>query len=134
PTGKTGMVLRWTIEPNAIPGWVRKSNIGFSQVGYLPNQPKVSVIELDKNDQVEHTASIIRINTDGSTSTVFTADVALCGDNFKYQYSKFNFSALTSPTIHYSQYADVKTNLLLIDTAVNDDKTNATCDTWIPTH
>lgn len=134
PTGKTGMVLRWTIEPNAIPGWVRKPNIGFSQVGYLPNQPKVSVIELDKNDQVEPTASIIRINTDGSTSTVFTADVALWGDYFKYQYAKFDFSALTTPGIYYIQYGDVKTNNFLIDNGVYDEITNATSDNWIPIH
>ena len=44
PAGKTGKVLTWTVEPNAINGWIREPNIGFSQVGYLPSQPKVAVI------------------------------------------------------------------------------------------
>ena len=32
------------MEPHAIAGWVRQPNIGFSQVGYIPNQPKVAVV------------------------------------------------------------------------------------------
>ena len=58
PAGKTGKVLTWTVEPNAVEGWIRKPNIGFSQVGYLPSQPKEAVIELDKNDKVIPQASI----------------------------------------------------------------------------
>lgn len=48
PPGKTGKVLTWTVEPNAIKDWIREPNIGFSQVGYLPSQPKEAIIELDK--------------------------------------------------------------------------------------
>ena len=36
PKGKTGKVVTWTVEPHAIPGWIREPNIGFSQVGYTP--------------------------------------------------------------------------------------------------
>jgi hypothetical protein len=38
PAGKTGKVLSWIVEPNAVKGWIREPNIGFSQVGYLPAQ------------------------------------------------------------------------------------------------
>ena len=68
PSGKTGKVLTWTVEPNAIEGWIREPNIGFSQVGYLPSQPKVSVIELDKNDKPLSTASIYKIGDDGKAN------------------------------------------------------------------
>ena len=56
PKGKTGKVLTWTVEPHAIPGWIRQPNIGFSQIGYIPEQPKVAVIELDKKAQPLSTA------------------------------------------------------------------------------
>lgn len=134
PKGKIGKVLTWTIEPNAIEGWIREPNVGLSQVGYIPTQPKVSVIELDKNDQVESKASIVKINTDGSSSTVFTGDVELWGDYYKYQYAKFDFSSLTTPGIYYIQYGDVKTNNFIIDNSVYDEITNATSDNWIPIH
>ena len=53
PAGKTGKVLTWTVTPNTIKDWVREPNIGFSQVGYIPSQQKVAVIELDKKDKAK---------------------------------------------------------------------------------
>ena len=67
PANKTGKVLSWTVEPNAIKGWVREPNIGFSQVGYQPSQPKIAVIELDKIDKPLATASIIKIDENGNS-------------------------------------------------------------------
>ena len=134
PTGKTGKVLTWTIEPKAIDGWIREPNIGFSQVGYLPTQPKVSVIELDKNDEVEAKASIVKIDTNGDTSTVYSGDVKPWGDYYKYNYAKFDFSSVTTPGIYYIQYGDFKTNNFIIDNSVYNEITNATSDNWIPIH
>ena len=68
PKGKTGKVVTWTVEPHAIPGWIREPNIGFSQVGYTPEQPKVAVIELDKQDIPQANAYLYRIKDDGSTT------------------------------------------------------------------
>ena len=42
PKGKTGKVLTWTVEPHAIPGWIRQPNIGFSQIGYIPLYPRTA--------------------------------------------------------------------------------------------
>jgi endoglucanase len=38
PANKTGKVLTWYVEPNAIPNWKRKPVIEFSQAGYNPGQ------------------------------------------------------------------------------------------------
>ena len=65
PRGKTGKVVTWTVEPHAIPNWIREPNIGFSQVGYQPEQPKVAVIELDKKDSPLSRATLMRLNEDG---------------------------------------------------------------------
>ncbi|MDR2146728.1 MAG: glycoside hydrolase, partial [Tannerella sp.] len=62
PAGKTGKVLTWTVEPNAVAGWIREPNIGFSQIGYLPAQPKVAVIELDRNDKPLAEASLYKMD------------------------------------------------------------------------
>ncbi len=67
PANKTGKVLTWYLEPNAIPNWIRKPNIGFSQVGYIPNQEKVAVIELDKNDTPLKTASLFQVTQEGKS-------------------------------------------------------------------
>ncbi len=134
PSGKTGKVLSWTVEPNAIKGWVREPNIGFSQVGYLPSQPKVSVIELDKKDKPLATASIYKIADDGNATNVFTGNIVSWGDYYKYRYVKFDFSPVKEPGIYYIQYGNIKTNNFLIDGSVYNWITDATSDVWIPIH
>ncbi|WP_116125597.1 glycoside hydrolase family 9 protein [Lewinella sp. IMCC34183] len=134
PAGKTGKVLTWTVEPNAIDGWVREPNIGLSQVGYLPGQPKVSVIELDKASEPLAQASLYRIGEDGTETEAFSGDVEAWGDYFKYNYVKFDFSAVTTPGIYYIKYGDVATNNFLIGEDVYDQITDATSDVWIPIH
>lgn len=134
PAGKTGKVLTWTIEPNAIKDWIREPNIGFSQVGYLPSQPKVSVIELDKKDKPLGTASIFKIGDDGNATKVFTGNVVSWGDYYKYHYVKFDFSSVSTSGIYFIQYGNFKTNNFLIDKSVYNWITDATSDIWIPIH
>ncbi|MBR4585765.1 MAG: glycoside hydrolase family 9 protein [Bacteroidales bacterium] len=134
PAGQTGRVLSWTVEPNAVDGWVREPNVGFSQVGYIPPQPKVAVIELDKLDKPRSTASVFRIREDGSHERVFSGPVKVWGDYFKYRYARFDFSAVQEPGVYYLTYGDVQTNDFIIGDDVYDRITDATSDVWIPIH
>ena len=134
PTGKTGKVLTWTVEPNAINGWIREPNIGFSQVGYLPSQPKVAVIELDKKDKPQATSSLYKIGADGKAIKVFSGNITPWGNYFKYNYVKFDFTSVKTPGIYYIQYGNFKTNNFLIQNNVYDKITDATSDIWIPIH
>jgi hypothetical protein len=134
PAGKTGKVLTWNVEPNAIKGWLREPNIGFSQVGYLLTQPKVSVIELDKKDKPLSKASIFKIGDDGNATKVFSGTVIPWGDYYKYHYVKFDFSSVKTPGIYYIQYGNFKTNNFLIENSVYNKITDATSDIWIPIH
>lgn len=134
PQNKTGKVVSWTVKPNAIDGWIRKPNIGFCQVGYTPDQPKVSVIELDKNDLPKNVATLMRINEDGTISKAYEGKIETWGNYFKYNYVKFDFSEVTTPGIYYIQYDTVKTNNFIIDSHVYDKITDATTDVWVPIH
>ncbi|MCQ2974653.1 MAG: glycoside hydrolase family 9 protein [Bacteroidales bacterium] len=134
PEGKTGKVISWTVKPNAIPGWIREPNIGFSQVGYIPNQPKVAVIECDKNDKVISQASIYKINSDGTEQNVYNGQTTEWGRYYKYNYVKFDFSSVKEPGIYYIKYGNSKTNNFIINDNVYDKITDATSDVWIPIH
>ena len=134
PAGKTGKVVSWTVEPKVIKGWIREPNIGFSQIGYIPSQPKIAVVELDKNDKPLAKASLYRINPDGSSTKAFSGKTELWGDYFKYQYLKFDFSSVKEPGIYYIRYGDNKTGNFIIDQSVYDRMTDATSDVWIPIH
>ncbi|MEX0987161.1 MAG: glycoside hydrolase family 9 protein [Bacteroidales bacterium] len=134
PAGKTGKVLTWTVEPNAIDGWKREPNIAFSQVGYLPSQQKVSVIELDKKDKPLAEASLYKIGDNGTATEVFSGNIVPWGDYYKYHYVKFDFSPVNTPGIYYIQYGDFKTNNFIIENNVYNKITDATSDIWIPIH
>lgn len=134
PAGKTGKVLTWTVEPNAINGWIREPNIGFSQVGYLPSQQKISVIELDKKDKPLAKASLYKVGADGNATEVFSGKIVPWGNYYKYHYVKFDFTSVKAPGIYYIQYGNFKTNNFLIENNVYDKITDATSDIWIPIH
>ena len=134
PANQTGKVLSWIVEPHAIPGWIREPNIGFSQVGYTPDQPKVAVIELDKNDQPQAMASLMRINPDGTIEQAYCGAISNWGPYYKYNYVKFDFSAVRQPGVYYIQYGQTKSNDFLIDEHVYDKITDATTDVWVPIH
>lgn len=134
PAGKTGKVLSWIVEPNAIENWIREPNIGFSQMGYVPDQPKIAVIELDKKDKPLAKASIIKVNDDGSTQEIFTGRTNAWGDYFKYHYIKFDFTEVQEPGVYFIKYGDYVTNNFIINDDVYDKITDATSDVWIPIH
>ncbi|MBO7417048.1 MAG: glycoside hydrolase family 9 protein [Bacteroidaceae bacterium] len=134
PAGKTGRVVTWTVEPNSVPGWIREPNIGFSQVGYIPSQPKVAVIELDKLDKPLPKASIYRIADDGSEKQVYTGKTSVWGEYYKYNYVKFDFTQVSEPGVYYIKYGDCKTGNFIIDNSVYNWITDATSDVWIPIH
>ena len=134
PKGKTGKVVTWVVEPHAIPNWIREPNIGFSQIGYTPQQPKVAVIELDKNDKPQATATLMRINPDGSTEQAFNGKIQTWGAYYKYNYVKFDFSSVTQTGVYYIQYGKTRTNDFIIDENVYDKITDATTDVWVPIH
>ncbi len=134
PAGQTGKVLSWTVEPNAIPGWIREPNVGFSQVGYLPAQQKVAVVELDKLDKPRATAEVWRVKDDGTTARAFSGPVKTWGMYYKYNYVKFDFSDVKEPGVYFIKYGDIKTNDFIIGDDVLDRITDATSDVWIPIH
>lgn len=134
PAGKTGQVVTWTVEPNSVPGWIREPNIGFSQVGYVADQPKTAVIELDKNDTPLAKASLWKIEADGSEKSVFTGEIKTWGEFYKYNYVKFDFTPVTEPGIYFIKYGDFSTGNFIIDGSVYDKISDATSDVWIPIH
>ncbi len=129
PAGRTGKVLEWYVEPKSDPKWVRKPNIGFSQIGYTPAQKKVSVIEVDKNDAVPATAQILRVNADGTKTVAKTATVEKWGEyNHRYNYVKVDFTDVKTPGLYVIEYNGTQSNAFPIDKDVYADKWHASMD------
>ena len=132
PANKTGKVLTWYLEPNAIPDWTRKPVVGFSQAGYVPGQEKVAVIELDMNDTPLKTAQIFQVTPEGKSVERFKGEIKVWGKYLRYNYAKFDFSSVKDPGIYFIQYGDQKTNPFRIASNVYDDAWHPTLDVWFP--
>lgn len=131
--GKTGKVGEWYIETAFDKDWVRKPNVGFSQVGYTPNQKKVAVVELDKNDKVQPTAKIIRIDADGSRSVALEPQVNEWGVYYnRYNYATIDFSEIKDLGIYCIEYKGEETNIFPIGENVYGDKWHTSLDVWLP--
>jgi len=132
PARKSGKVLEWYVAPNAIPNWKRAPVIGFSQVGYVPEQEKVAVIELDKNDSPLKAASLFKVTSDGHYVEKLTADLKPWGKYLRYNYVRFDFSSVKEPGLYFIQYGDQKTNTFSINTNVYEEIWHPTLDVWFP--
>ncbi len=132
PAGKTGKVLTWYVEPNAISNWIRKPVIQFSQVGYKPYQDKIIVIELDKNDTSLKKAILYKVTPDGEFVEKYAAEVVPWGRYFRYNYAKADFSAVKEPGVYFIQYGDYKTNAFSIGDDVYNNIWHPTMDVWFP--
>ena len=129
PEGRTGKVLEWYVEPSVDPQWVRKPNVGISQIGYTPAQKKVAVVELDKNDVPALTAKILRINPDGTRTVAMEANVEPWGVFYnRYNYVTIDFSKIKEPGLYLIDYAGTETNAFPIDKDVYADKWHASMD------
>jgi endoglucanase len=132
PANKTGKVLTWYLEPNAIANWIRKPVIGFSQVGYTPNQKKVAVVELDAKDTPINTASVFQVDANGKSVERYKGEVKVWGKYLRYNYAKFDFSSVKDQGIYYIQYGDQKTNTFVIAPNVYSEVWHPTLDVWFP--
>src|SRR4030067_249808 len=106
--------------------------IAYSQVGYHPDQGKVAVIELDKNDAPLASASVLQLNGEGEWIEKYHGDVKEWGDYFRYHYVQFDFSAVRDAGLYLIQYGSHKTGPFQIGTHIYDNAWQQTLDVWFP--
>jgi endoglucanase len=132
PAGKTGNVIQWLFTPNGIPDWIREPVISHSQVGYHPNQQKVAVIELDANDKPLTTVNLLRFGSDGKQVKVLEGKLTTPVSFMRYNYMKFDFSAIKEPGIYRIQYGNLFSEPFPIGKNVYETIWHPTLDTWLP--
>lgn len=132
PEGKTGEVIKWRVSASTIPNWIRKPVIGHSQVGYHPDQEKVAIIEIDKNDDKAGIAILYRVKEDGQHEKVWTTIPEYYGAYNRYHYSKFDFSFANEEGIYFLKYNNTRTAPFRISKDVYRDSWHATNDMFFP--
>ena len=114
PAGKTKNAITWVIRPNIEKGWRYTPVIQTSQVGYLPTQPKVAVIELDKRDNSNGKAQLYKIETNGE-KLVKDMTTSEWGNFLRYRYLKADFSDITESGLYLIKYNGSVSSTFRID-------------------
>jgi hypothetical protein len=126
PEGVGKGALEWVITPNLIPGWIRESMIGISQVGYHPEQEKKAIIELDPRTIQLEQAVLYRINN-GEKENAYSAIPIKWGNFLRYSYGIFDFSNVNEPGLYQVSYGDKTSEPFSIEKNIYQKKV------WQPT-
>ena len=105
PSDSTQNAVVWHIRPNVVPGWTRPPVVAYNQVGYTPERAKVAVIELDPLYDAPKTARVLRLTPHGEYREAFHSEIKPWGKWMRYQYARFDFSAVREPGIYAIEYA-----------------------------
>jgi endoglucanase len=132
PAGVTGTAVEWSLSASTIPKWTRPAMIAHSQVGYHPDQPKVALIEADKNASAPGKARLLRISADGSTSEAASSEPKPWGKYLRYEYFAFDFTNVREPGLYSIEAAGERTKAFRIARDVFADTWHATLDVYFP--
>ena len=132
PSGKTGDVVVWHLQPYVVAGWIRRPVIGYNQVGYTPGREKVAVIELDPLFDAAKKARVLRLTPRGEWLEAFSGEVRRWGKWMRYEYASFDFSAVRDPGMYAIEYAGQRTGIFRIAPNVYDGIWNLSLNTYLP--
>ncbi|MBO4269017.1 MAG: glycoside hydrolase family 9 protein [Bacteroidaceae bacterium] len=105
PEGAVKGAIKWLIKPAVTESWMYKPVIQTSQVGYLPAQPKIAVIELDARakDAEKRTCSLYRISDQGPVKVKDIVPQSW-GSFLRYNYLHADFSDVTEEGLYQLRY------------------------------
>jgi hypothetical protein len=132
PEAKTGKVIEWFLSANTIPCWTRPPVIAHSQVGFHPNQKKVAVIELDKNDSPLTSARLLKVTNEGKFIEKYKGRIKNWGKFLRYNYSTFDFTPVKESGLYTIEYGDVRTKPFRIASDIYENAWHPTLDVYFP--
>jgi endoglucanase len=132
PEAKTGKVIEWFLTADTIPDFIRPPVIAHSQVGYHPNQNKVAVIELDKNDTPLTSARLLKITETGKFIEIYKSRIKNRGKFLRYNYSTFDFTPVKDCGLYVIEYGGTRTKPFRIAPDIYENAWYPTLDVYFP--
>ena len=112
--GATKNAIEWIVRPAIKENYRYDPVIQVSQVGYLPAQQKVAVIEMDARDNATDELLVIRLKETGGTEVVQRIKPTAWGKFLRYNYAKVDFTSVKNPGIYKLQYGKTQTHAFQI--------------------
>lgn len=106
PAGATKGAVKWYIEPSVVEDWTYAPVVQTSQIGYSPSQPKVAIIETDRNVPLKDDAkaTLLRITPRGEEVVKVMPAELWNGDFLRYRYLKADFSDVYDEGLYKVRY------------------------------
>lgn len=102
------VVLR--IAPNVVEEWTKPPMIGYSQIGYHPDQQKVAVIELDRTMTELENGAIHKLSPAGDFEQALEKQAVMWdGEFLRYNYAHLDFSEISEPGLYKITYGGEET-------------------------
>ena len=120
PSGATKGAVQWYIEPSVVEGWLYEPVVQTSQVGYLPGQPKVAVIETDRRAEPLAKATLVKYGPQGEEVVKEVDVVEWPGEFLRYKYLEADFSDVTEAGLYCLKYGDSASSVFSISADVYD--------------
>jgi endoglucanase len=119
PAGATNQAIQWVITPNVVEDWSYPAVVQTSQVGYHPGQAKTAIIELDKRESKREKAVLFKITETGEKEVV-SAEGQEWGQFLRYNYVKFDFTAIREEGLYKVRYGSSESSIFRIANDVYD--------------
>jgi endoglucanase len=116
--GTAKNAIEWIITPNCVKGWRSAPVVHVSQIGYLPAQEKIAIIELDKKDTGKDKPELMKISENGQLQGVFSASPVTWGSFLRYNYLKFDFTSVNKEGMYVVKYGNQQSQPFRIATDV----------------
>lgn len=133
PAGATKRAIEWRISPHAIPGWKSAPVVQVSQVGYLPSQQKIAVVELDRREEKILPVELLRVAPEGGLEKILERTVQPWGRFLRYRYLQLDFTEVTQPGMYLVRYGEAESSPFKIGADVfARDVWQPTLETFLP--
>lgn len=105
--------IEWKITPNVVKDWKYSPVVQTSQVGYMPSQRKIALIELNARDTDYDVISLFKVTSEGERP-VLQAPAEVWGNFLRYNYLSFDFSKITDEGMYIVRYKDSASSIFSI--------------------
>jgi endoglucanase len=104
--GAAKNAVEWIITPKVVAGWKSTPVIHVSQIGYHPDQEKVAIIEVDKNELKTGDPVLVSVGENGKNTVLKVSKPVLWGPFLRYNYLKFDFSSVKQEGLYFIKYGN----------------------------
>lgn len=123
PSGRTGKVLDWYVEPSYDSRWAKNAVLDWSHIGYLNGQEKVAVIEIDAKEEMAPYVKVYKVTDEGYRQQVYQPATKRWGRaGERGDYVTVNFSPVREDGVYCIEYNNVLSGAFPVSKDVLDGK------------